>query len=109
MLFRFMTAVRAGLNKFWRFWRLTRTHLLWSRRFHSIGSGSTVGKCRLVANPKAISIGHHTTLSDDWCLVDLNPSVGESSPKIRIGSHCSILYGFHCNAGVSVELQDHVL
>jgi acetyltransferase-like isoleucine patch superfamily enzyme len=42
-------------------------------------------------------------------LVDLSPSLKGDKPKIRIGSHCSILYDFQCNASVSVEVQDYVL
>lgn len=68
-----------------------------------------MGKCRLVRNPGSISIGHHTTLSDGWCLADLKPTVAENRPKIRIGSYCTILHDFQCNASVSVEVQDYVL
>jgi maltose O-acetyltransferase len=42
-------------------------------------------------------------------LADLNPFVGSTSPKIRIGSYCNILHDFQCNASMSVEVQDHVL
>jgi acetyltransferase-like isoleucine patch superfamily enzyme len=89
--------------------RLTRTRVLWSWRFRSIGARTTIGRCRLVRNLKAVSIGHHTSLSDDWCLVDLDPSIGQVKPKIRIGSYCSILHDFQCNASLSVEVQDYVL
>ena len=92
-----------------RAWRLTRTRLLWAWRFRSLGERSVVGKCRLAPRPKSVSIGHHTTLGDNWCLVDLQPSVGDDKPKIRIGSYCTILYDFQCNASVSVEVQDYVL
>jgi acetyltransferase-like isoleucine patch superfamily enzyme len=74
-----------------------------------VGERSFIGRCRLVRNPKTISIGHHTTLCDGWCLTDLNPSTGRAHPKIRIGSYCNILYDFHCNASLSVEIQDYVL
>jgi acetyltransferase-like isoleucine patch superfamily enzyme len=30
-------------------------------------------------------------------------------PKIRIGSYCSILHDFQCNASLSIEVQDYVL
>jgi acetyltransferase-like isoleucine patch superfamily enzyme len=92
-----------------RAWRLTRTRLLWSWRFRSLGARSVVGTCRLVVGPKSISLGHHTTLADDWRLVDLQPTAGSDEPKIRIGSYCSILQDFQCNASVSVEIQDYVL
>jgi acetyltransferase-like isoleucine patch superfamily enzyme len=93
-----------------RAWRLARTRALWSWRFHSLGTRSTIGRCRLVCNSKAVSIGHHTSLCDDWCLVDLNPASEQSNnPKIRIGSYCSILHDFQCNANVSIEVQDYVL
>ena len=92
-----------------RMWKLTRTRLFWSWRFHSIGPRSTVGTHRIADNPGAISIGHHTTLCDGWSLADLQPSTGKAQPKIRIGSHCTILHDFQCNAAVSVEIQDYVL
>ena len=58
---------------------------------------------------KSVRIGHHTTLADDWSLIDLQPDLGDGKPKIRIGSYCSILHDFQCNASVSVEIQDYVL
>lgn len=94
---------------FARSWRLTRTRVLWGWRFRSLGARSALGRCRLVRNPNAVSIGHHTSLSDDWCLVDLDPSTGQAKQKIRIGSYCSILHDFQCNASLSVEVQDYVL
>lgn len=90
-------------------WSLARTRLFWGWRFHSIGPRTTVGKSKIAENPKAFSIGHHTTLCDGWSLADLQPSTGAGQPKIRIGSHCTILHDFQCNAAVSVEIQDYVL
>lgn len=92
-----------------RMWRVTRTRALWGSRFHSLGRRSVVGKCRFVANPGAVSIGHHTALNDGWTLADLNPARTGEGPKIRIGSDRSILWDFQCNASVSVEVQDYVL
>ena len=63
----------------------------------------------MVENPRVISIGHHSTISDGWALADLTPSQGSGQPKIRIGSFCTILHEFQCNASVSVELEDYVL
>ncbi len=63
----------------------------------------------MVENSRAISIGHHTTLGDGWTLADLDPTKNAGQPKIRIGSHCTFLYDFQCNAAVSVEIQDYVL
>ncbi|MFO1511861.1 MAG: acyltransferase, partial [Verrucomicrobiota bacterium] len=61
-------------------------------------------------NGAAVSVGHHTLISDDWTLADLSPEAGSGGgPKIRIGSHCSIMHSFQCNASESVEIQDHVL
>jgi acetyltransferase-like isoleucine patch superfamily enzyme len=42
-------------------------------------------------------------------MADLMPSESGSGPKIRIGSHCTILHDFQCNARISVEVQDYVL
>jgi acetyltransferase-like isoleucine patch superfamily enzyme len=94
---------------FVRMWGLTRTRVCWSWRFHSLGPRSVVGKCRMVLNPKCVSIGHHTTLSDGWCLADLSPSTVAAKPKIQIGANCYFMHDFQCNASVSVELQDYVL
>lgn len=92
-----------------RIWRLARTRLLWGWRFHSLGARSFLLGCQQVCNPKCISIGHHTSVWRGWSLVDLNPSAQRDQPKIRIGSHCTILQDFHCNAALSVEVQDYVL
>jgi len=92
-----------------RAWRLTKTRICWGWRFRALGARSVMGTCRLVVGPKSISIGHHTTLADDWRLVDLQPSAGGDEQRIRIGSYCSILNDFQCNAGLSVEIQDYVL
>jgi len=92
-----------------RAWRLGRTKLLWRWRFGAIGPRSTVGRCRTICNPGAVSFGHHTTVGDDWSFIDLQPDVRSKAPKIRIGSYCSILHDFQCNAKVSVEIQDYVL
>lgn len=90
--------------------KLAKARVLWSWRFQALGSRSVVGKCRLVRNPESMSIGHHTTLSDGWCLVDLKPAAPPGGgPRIRIGSFCTILHDFQCNAAVSVEVQDYVL
>jgi len=92
-----------------RAWKLTKTRMIWGSRFRELGPRSVVGKCRLICNPNAVSLGHHTTLADGWCLADLNPASGGSGPKIRIGSYCNIMHDFQCNASVSVEVQDYVL
>ena len=92
-----------------RTWRLVRTRLLWGWRFRSLGARTTIGRCRLVRNPRSISIGHHTTLLDGWSLVDLDPAMACRDPKIQIGAYCNIMHDFQCNASLSVSVQDHVL
>lgn len=92
-----------------RIWRVTRSRVLWGWRFRELGARSVVGRCRLLRNGAAVSVGHHTFIADDWTLADLATASDGGSPKIRIGSHCSIMHGFQCNASVSVEIQDHVL
>ena len=82
---------------------------MWSWRFHSLGPRTVLGRCRTAPNPKSISIGHNTTLSHDWCLSDLSAGEGGKQPKIRIGSHCTILHEFQFNASESVEIRDYVL
>jgi acetyltransferase-like isoleucine patch superfamily enzyme len=62
-----------------------------------------------VNSPRSISIGHHATLLDGWCLANLCPVTHGAEPKIRIGSYCNIMHDFQCNARVSVEMQDYVL
>jgi maltose O-acetyltransferase len=74
-----------------------------------VGRRSILGKCKFLAHPGSVSIGHHTTLCDYWALADLSPATGNGKPKIRIGSYCTILFDFQCNASVSVEVQDYVL
>jgi len=63
----------------------------------------------MIRNPRTVSLGHHTTLADDWSLIDLHADLAAREPKIRIGSYCSILHDFQCNAKLSVEIQDYVL
>ena len=92
-----------------RAWRLSKTRILWSWRLNSLGPRSTLGKCRQIISARSISIGHHTSIADDWRLVDLQSSAATDQPKIRIGSFCSILQDFQCNASLSVEIQDYVL
>ena len=92
-----------------RQWLVARTRMLWGWRLHALGPRSTLGKCRLIRNPKAILIDHHTSIEGSWCLVDLNPSSGGQEPKIRIGAYCNIMHDFQCNANLSIEIQDHVL
>jgi acetyltransferase-like isoleucine patch superfamily enzyme len=96
-------------SKLFRGWRLLRTGLLWQWRFHELGPRSVVGRCRMVRRAGAVVIGHHSTLGDDWLLVDLDPANRGEKPKIQIGSYCSIMHGFQCNAAVGIEIQDHVL
>jgi len=96
-------------SKFVRAGRLFRTAILWRLRLGHLGDRSVVGSCRQVGNPKSIAIGQRTTIGDDWVLVDLNPKSGGNVPKIKIGSHCSIMHGFQCNAAAGIEIHDHVL
>jgi len=42
-------------------------------------------------------------------LADLSPTNADGHPKIRIGSFCTILWDFQCNANISVEVGDYVL
>lgn len=92
-----------------RQFKVARTRLTWAWRMGSLGARSVLGRSRLVGNPCSISIGHHTTIADDWSLVDLTPATGKGTPKIRIGNYCSIMHDFQCNSSVSVEIQDYVL
>lgn len=68
-----------------------------------------MGKPKFVENPGTVSIGQHTRFGDGWSLADLNPATGAGKPKIRIGSYCTFLHDFQCNAAASVEIQDNVL
>jgi acetyltransferase-like isoleucine patch superfamily enzyme len=92
-----------------RAWRLFLTRASWGWRFGQLGHRTSLGRCRLAPYPAAVSIKNHTTIGDEWSLVDLCPSAGDGKPKIRIGAHCTILHDFQCNAAVSVEIQDFVL
>ena len=101
--------VRRAAHLFPRAWALGRSRLCWAWRFRSLGARSVIGQRRLVPHARAVTIGHHTTLCDGWSLVDLDPSFQAGQIKIAIGSYCTILHDFQCNARVSVELQDYVL
>jgi acetyltransferase-like isoleucine patch superfamily enzyme len=93
----------------YRAWQIIRTRVLWGWRFHELGARSILGRSRLVPNPATVSVGDFTAIMDDWTLADLDPSTRVERPKIRIGSYCTILHDFQCNANVAVEVQDYVL
>jgi len=89
-------------------WRIGRTSIFWGWRFYSLGSRSVLGRSLQVNNPRAVAIGSRVTITSQFILADLCPSVNEV-PKIIIGDGCIILYRFQCNAAQSVRIGKNVL
>lgn len=89
---------------------LIKTLIIWRPRFGQLGTRTRLGRCRLSVNPKAFKIGHHTMISDDWVLVDLNKrDRANSSARIEIGDWARIQHDFQCNAYTKITIGDHCL
>jgi acetyltransferase-like isoleucine patch superfamily enzyme len=92
-----------------RQYRVARTRLLWGTRMRAVGRRCLFRAGGSANHPRVVEIGAHVTLLPGWSLNDLTPHARVPGPKIRIGSYCTFLPDFQCNAAVSVEIQDYVL
>ncbi len=95
-------------NKIIRLFKIIITRIRWKRRFNFLGKRVVITMPKNINNPGICSIGAYTSITDGAVLADLLPGEGRV-PKIKIGSHCTFLYRFQCNAGVSVSIGDYVL
>lgn len=85
------------------------SHYLWrSWRFYHFGWRSRLGKCDMLTNPQAISIGKRVEIFKGARL----EAVGEwdgKKPKIIIGDGSSAQLYFHCGAAESVIIGKDVM
>ena len=73
-----------------------------------MGRRVVLDKPAKINNPSAVSIGNFTTLTAGAVLADLKPGQGRY-PKIKIGTYCTFMYRFQCNAAESVIIGNYVL
>lgn len=78
------------------------------RGFGSIGRGSKIGKRAYFQNKQHIYIGDKTTILSGSRLQSYSHLVKEI-PKIKIGNHCYIGFGFSVLAGADITIGDRVL
>jgi acetyltransferase-like isoleucine patch superfamily enzyme len=88
--------------------RLLSTRLTWGLRFGSLGRRVTLGRCRIGNQLKAVFIGEHTMITDDWSFASLTTDE-EPAPVIRIGAWCRIQHDFQINVRTRVVVGDHCL
>ncbi len=91
-----------------RYWMII-TRLRWGWRLAGLGRRSLICRPLLITHPKSVAVGEGTSFVQGCVLADLRPKEGEGRPRIRIGSHCTFLFRFQCNAAVSVIVGDYVL
>lgn len=83
-------------------------YLRWFWRFQSFGWRSRLGRCDMLTNPGAISIGKKVLIRKGARL----EAVGEwdgKRPKIKIGDGTAIQFYFHCGAAECVTIGENVL
>jgi acetyltransferase-like isoleucine patch superfamily enzyme len=84
-------------------------HILWWRwRFGEFGWRSRVGRCDMLTNPKAVSIGRKVLIRKGARLEAVGPWDGRT-PKITIGDGTAIQFYFHCGSAKSVSIGKNVL
>lgn len=83
-------------------------YIRWCWRFHFFGWRSRLGRCDMLRNPRAISIGKKVLIRKGARL----EAVGEwdgKTPKIKIGNGTAIQFYFHCGAAECVTIGENVL
>jgi acetyltransferase-like isoleucine patch superfamily enzyme len=94
---RAVNLVTALSHYMWRWWR-----------FYQFGWRSRLGRCDMLTNPRAISIGKKVLIRKGARL----EAVGEwdgKKPKIVIGDGTSAQFYFHCGAAKSIIIGENVL
>jgi acetyltransferase-like isoleucine patch superfamily enzyme len=80
----------------------------WRRCFHSFGWRSRLGRCDMLTNPRAISIGRNVLIRRGARLEAVGSDVGDG-PKLVIGDGTAIQFYFHCGAAGRVAIGRNVL
>jgi len=83
-------------------------YFVWHWRFYSFGWRSRLGRCDMMTNPGAISIGKMVHIRKGARLEAVG-SWDRKSPKISIGDGTAIQFYFHCGAAESVTIGKNVL
>jgi acetyltransferase-like isoleucine patch superfamily enzyme len=83
-------------------------YVYWGRRFHSFGWRSYLGRCDMLTNPQAISIGRNVLIRKGARLEAVGSDAGEG-PKLIIGDGTAIQFYFHCGAAGRVTIGRNVL
>jgi acetyltransferase-like isoleucine patch superfamily enzyme len=94
-----------------RVWNLASAlwhYVRWRPRFYAFGWRSRLGRCDLLTNPRAISIGRNVQIRKGARLeaVDVDASAG---PRLIIGDGTAIQFYFHCGAAACVTIGRNVL
>jgi len=80
----------------------------WRWRFHSFGWRSRLGRCDMLTNPRAISIGRNVIIRKGARLEAFG-SDPNGGPKLIIGDGTAIQFYFHCGAAGRVTIGRNVL
>ena len=87
---------------------ITICHFMyWRPRFAAFGFRSSLGRCRMLTNPKAIHIGRKVHIRSGARLEVVGPDNGKA--RLFIGDGASAQYDFHCAAACSVTIGEKVL
>ena len=85
------------------------SHYVWRRwRFHQFGWRSRLGRCDMLTNPSAISIGRKVLIRKGARLEAVGDWDGKK-PKIVIGDGTAAQFYFHCGAAKSITIGKNVL
>ncbi len=96
------------LKKFRRLALVMGNYIHWRWRFSSFGWQSRLGRCDMLTNPGAISIGRKVEIRKGARLEAISTR-NSSKVKMFIGDGTSILFYFHCGAAELVSIGKNVL
>lgn len=83
-------------------------YVRWRGRFHSFGWRSRLGRCDMLTNPRAISIGRNVLIRKGARLEAVGPDTA-GGPRLIIGDGTAIQFYFHCGAAAGVKIGRNVL
>ncbi|MEN6575335.1 MAG: acyltransferase [Phycisphaerales bacterium] len=83
-------------------------YVRWRWRFHSFGWRSRLGRCDMLMNARAISIGRRVLIRKGARLEAVGPDLG-NGPKLIVGDGTAIQFYFHCGAAQQVKIGRNVL
>ncbi len=83
-------------------------YVRWRPRFHSFGWRSRLGRCDMLTNPRAISVGRNVLIRKGARLEAVGTD-SSNGPKLIIGDGTAIQFYFHCGAAGRVTIGRNVL